>query len=99
MVDDEYRSVDFPFDPVDGEAHTGPFEFSTERRMDLGDYLTYITSWSAYQTAKEKGVEMLDEDTVKDFAAAWGGDRDEVKTVRYPIFLRIGKVRPAESDA
>ncbi|KAM0842306.1 hypothetical protein ACQ4PT_058440 [Festuca glaucescens] len=24
MVDDEYRSVDFPFDPVEGEAHTGP---------------------------------------------------------------------------
>ncbi|KAM0913265.1 hypothetical protein ACQ4PT_012270 [Festuca glaucescens] len=99
MVDDEYRSVDFPFDPVEGEEHTGPFEFSTDRRMDLGDYLTYITSWSAYQTAKEKGVEMLDDDTVKDFAAAWGGDREEVKTVRYPIFLRIGKVRPAESDA
>ncbi|EEE59267.1 hypothetical protein OsJ_11290 [Oryza sativa Japonica Group] len=84
---------DFPFDPVDGEAHTGPFEFSTERRMDLDGYLAYITSWSAYQTAKEKGVELLDEATVRGFADAWGGDRVEVKTVRYPIFLRIGKVR------
>jgi hypothetical protein len=93
MVDGEYRGVHFPFDPVDGEAHTGPFEFSTERRMDLDDYLTYITSWSAYQTAKDKGVELLDEATVRGFQAAWGGDR-EVKTVRYPIFLRIGKVRP-----
>ncbi|KQK04108.1 putative methyltransferase DDB_G0268948 [Brachypodium distachyon] len=97
MVDDEYRSVEFPFDPVDGEAHTGPFEFSTERRMDLDDYLTYISSWSAYQTAKDKGVELLDEATVREFAAAWGGDRGVVKTVRYPVFLRIGKVRP-ESD-
>ncbi|KAL6850366.1 hypothetical protein ACP4OV_020993 [Aristida adscensionis] len=93
MVDDEYRGVDFPFDPVDGEAGTGPLEFATERRMDLADYLAYITSWSAYQTAKEKGVELLDEATVQEFAAAWGGDGSEVKTVRYPIFLRIGKVR------
>lgn len=94
LVDDRYSGVDFPFDPVDGEAHTGPFEFSTERRMDLDGYLAYITSWSAYQTAKEKGVELLDEATVCGFADAWGGDRVEVKTVRYPIFLRIGKVRP-----
>ncbi|KAF8661802.1 hypothetical protein HU200_056757 [Digitaria exilis] len=93
MVDDEYRSADFPFVPVDGEAHTGPFEFSTERRMDLDDYLMYITSWSAYQTAKDKGVELLDEATVREFEEAWGGDTKEVKTVTYPIFLRIGKVR------
>ncbi|EMS45399.1 hypothetical protein TRIUR3_18109 [Triticum urartu] len=94
MVDDEYRSADFPFDPVDGETHTGPFEFSTQRRMDLDDYFTYIKSWSAYQTAKDNGVELLDAATVQEFADAWGGDREEVKTVRYPIFLRIGKVRP-----
>jgi SAM-dependent methyltransferase len=94
MVDDQYRGVQFPFDPVDGEAHTGPFEFSTQRRMNLDDYLMYITSWSAYQTAKDKGVELLDEATVRGFQAAWGSDREEVKTVRYPIFLRIGKVRP-----
>ncbi|KAG8052072.1 hypothetical protein GUJ93_ZPchr0001g29573 [Zizania palustris] len=94
MVDDRYNSVDFPFDPIDGETHTGPFEFSTERRMDLDDYLTYITSWSAYQTAKEKGIELLDEATVRVFDKAWGGDRAVVKTVRYPIFLRVGKVRP-----
>ncbi|XP_040376030.1 putative methyltransferase DDB_G0268948 [Oryza brachyantha] len=94
LVDDRYAGVDFLFDPVDGETHTGPFEFSTERRMDLDDYLTYITSWSAYQTAKEKGVELLDEATVRGFAEAWGGDRAVVKTVRYPVFLRIGKVRP-----
>ncbi|KAK3160701.1 hypothetical protein QOZ80_1BG0063170 [Eleusine coracana subsp. coracana] len=93
MVDDEYRNVEFPFDPVEEEEHTGPFEFSTERRMDLDDYLTYITSWSAYQTAKEKGVELLDEATVREFLVAWGGEREQVKTVRYPIFLRIGKVR------
>ena len=93
-IDDEYRSADFPFAPVAGETHTGPFEFSTARRMDLDDYFTYIKSWSAYQTAKDNGVELLDDETVREFADAWGGDREEVMTVRYPFFLRIGKVRP-----
>uniref|UniRef100_A0A0D9V059 Methyltransferase type 11 domain-containing protein n=1 Tax=Leersia perrieri TaxID=77586 RepID=A0A0D9V059_9ORYZ len=93
MVDDRYSGVEFPFDPVDGETHTGPFEFSTKRAMDLDAYLTYITSWSAYQTAKEKGVELLDEATVGEFVDAWGGDREVVRTVRYPVFLRIGKVQ------
>ncbi|KAJ1283534.1 hypothetical protein BS78_03G135700 [Paspalum vaginatum] len=94
MVDDEYRSAEFPFDPVEGQADTDPVEFSTKRQMDLDDYLMYITSWSAYQTAKDKGVELLDEATVHELERAWGGHRKEVKTVTYPIFLRIGKVRP-----
>ncbi|XP_038988855.1 putative methyltransferase DDB_G0268948 [Phoenix dactylifera] len=92
-VDDELRSIDFPFDPVEGEAHTGPFEFMEEREMDLETYLTYIRSWSAYQTAREKAVELLSDGVVTDLERAWGGDGKVVKLVRYPIFLRIGKVR------
>ncbi|XP_064994701.1 uncharacterized protein LOC135631168 isoform X2 [Musa acuminata AAA Group] len=93
MVDDEYRSLLFPYDPVDGEESTGPFEFAAERAMDMGTYLTYIRSWSAYQTAKERGVELLTDGMVSDLEKAWGGDGKAVKVVRFPIFLRIGKVR------
>nr|XP_018676477.1 PREDICTED: putative methyltransferase DDB_G0268948 isoform X2 [Musa acuminata subsp. malaccensis] len=93
MVDDEYRSMLFPYDPVDGEESTGPFEFAAERAMDMGTYLTYIRSWSAYQTAKERGVELLTDEMVSDLEKAWGGDGKAVKVVRFPIFLRIGKVR------
>ncbi|KAG1371435.1 putative methyltransferase [Cocos nucifera] len=92
-VDDEFRSIDFPFDPVEGEGHTGPFEFVEEREMDLEMYLTYIRSWSAYQTAREKGAELLSEGVVSDLEKAWGGDGKAVKVVRFPIFLRIGKAR------
>lgn len=77
---------------MQGEASTGPFEFVTEKKMDLNAFLTYIRSWSSYQTAKEKGVEMLPDQTVADFRKAWGSDGEEVKVVRFPIFLRIGKV-------
>lgn len=77
---------------MQGEASTGPFEFVTEKKMDLNAFLTYIKSWSAYQTAKAKAVEMLSDETVADFKKAWGSDGEEVKTVKFPIFLRMGKV-------
>ncbi|XP_020085899.1 putative methyltransferase DDB_G0268948 [Ananas comosus] len=93
LVDEEYRNVEFPVDPVQGEEGTGPFEFVSEREMDLGAYLTYIRSWSAYQTAQEKGVELLTESTVGDLVEAWGGNPEAVKVVKFPIFLRIGRVR------
>ncbi|KAF3327005.1 putative methyltransferase [Carex littledalei] len=91
-VDDRYRSLEFPFEPVQGEASIGPFEFLTEKKMDLNAFLTYIKSWSAYQTAKAKAVEMLPDETVADFKKAWGSDGEEVKTVKFPVFLRMGKV-------
>ncbi|CAN6443999.1 unnamed protein product [Victoria cruziana] len=90
IVDDEYRRIEFPFEPVDGEEHTGPFTFKATKHMDLQMYLTYIRSWSSYQTAHEQGVELLPEDVVKDFESAWAGN--DVRPVHYPVHLRIGRV-------
>lgn len=95
FVDEEYRSIDFPFEGVDGGIDTGPFEFVTEKMMDLDDLFTYIRSGSAYQTAKEKGVELLRKDMVEDFEKAWeieGGCDHHQRVVKFPLFLRIGKV-------
>ncbi|KAJ4978634.1 hypothetical protein NE237_009414 [Protea cynaroides] len=92
FVDYRYRTIDFPFEPVEGEDHTGPFQFEGTRSMDLESYFAYIRSWSAYQTARGKGVELLREDVVNDFERAWGGDRTSQKIVRFPIYLRIGRV-------
>lgn len=93
FVDAEYRSIDFPFEAIDGAADTGPFEFETEKIMDLQDYFMYIRSWSAYQTAKEKGVELLNKDVVDEFERAWNqSGSNGHKAVKFPVFLRIGKV-------
>lgn len=92
LVDDKYKSIEFPFEPIDGEDHTGPFVFKTERLMNLDDYFTYIKSWSAYQTAKEKGVELLSCDVVEDFEHAWNQDGNSEKLVVFPVHLRIGRV-------
>lgn len=95
LVDDGYRSVAFPFGPVDGLDHTGPFEFVAQKVMRLEHYLTYIRSWSAYNTAKEKGVELLSDEVVEKFKVAWNNNSGDVggeKVVKFPIYLRIGKV-------
>lgn len=93
LVEDDYRGIDFPFQPVDGVDHTGPFEFVSETVMDLDHYLSYIRSGSAYQTAKENGVELLGEDVVEKFKHAWGEDGQKV--AKFPVYLRIGRVGDA----
>ncbi|XP_010036343.2 putative methyltransferase DDB_G0268948 [Eucalyptus grandis] len=95
LVDSEYRGIDFPFEPVEGMEDTGPVRFVTERTMGVEDFLTYIRSWSGYQTAKEKGVELLSGDTVERFRRAWADDGEDKKVVKFPVFLKIGRVGSA----
>jgi SAM-dependent methyltransferase len=93
LVDGKYKGIDFPFEPVgNGANHTGPFEFTTERLMDLEGFFTYIRSWSAYQTAKDKGVELLSDDAVESFKRVWNEDGVDQKVVKSHVYLRIGKV-------
>ncbi|KAL3534554.1 hypothetical protein ACH5RR_003015 [Cinchona calisaya] len=92
VVHDKYRTIEFPFQPVDGLEHTGPFEFKMERLMDLDGFFTFIKSWSPYQTAKDKGIELLNEDVVQEFTRAWNEDGNPKKIATFPIYLRIGKV-------
>ncbi|WOH12487.1 hypothetical protein DCAR_0831991 [Daucus carota subsp. sativus] len=79
-VDNEYRSIDFPFEHVEGLDDTGPFQ-----------------SWSSYQTAKDKGVELLNDRVIEEFARAWNEDGTQSKTVVFPVHLRIGKVESLDS--
>ncbi|XP_021908562.1 putative methyltransferase DDB_G0268948, partial [Carica papaya] len=89
MVEDKYMNIDFPFEPVDGEDKTGPFEFLAEKPMGLDEFFTYLRSWSAYQTAKDVGVELLTDGVIEEFKRGSGRGK---KLVRFPVYLRIGKV-------
>ena len=48
VYEDMYESIEFPFFPVDGAKHTGPFRFMTDKLMSLDDFLAYAKSGSAY---------------------------------------------------
>ncbi|KAL1206845.1 hypothetical protein V5N11_001864 [Cardamine amara subsp. amara] len=97
LVEDGYRGIEFPFEKVEDddestESQSFPVRFVAEREMVLEEYVTYLRSSSAYQTAKEKGVELLTAEIEGEFADSWKEDGKEKKTVRYPIHLLIGKV-------
>ncbi|KAF5822429.1 hypothetical protein HanRHA438_Chr01g0026751 [Helianthus annuus] len=75
--------------------HTGPFEFETKQPMSLDVFLTYVRLWSAYQTAKDKGVELLSDGVIEEFRKAWKEDANVEKSVTYPVYLRIRKAGDA----
>lgn len=89
IVDDEYESLPFPFEPVSGHNQTGPFRFEAPKEMQVHDFLTYMGSMSVMQCARKQGVELLPESRKEDFRAAWG---DGIRTATFPIFMRIGGV-------
>ncbi|XP_075491460.1 uncharacterized protein LOC142529727 [Primulina tabacum] len=98
LVDLKYETIEFPFEAVDGLENNGPYRFNSEKLMDFEAFLTYLRSWSAYQIAKEKGVELLRDEVVEDFKRAWSEDGKMEKVVTFPIYLRIGKVGSSQIE-
>ncbi|KAH9649124.1 methyltransferase 11 domain-containing protein [Citrus sinensis] len=64
LLDNKYMSIDFPFEPVDRDDNTGPFD----------DYFMFIRLYSAYQTAKDKSSELLTNNVMEKFKFAWNED-------------------------
>ena len=84
MVDDRYRSLPFPFDPV----ATPPFEIRTE--WSQADLLGYLGTWSATRAyIKAKGIDPL-ADLGHRLAALWP-DPELKRTLRWPLHLRVGR--------
>ncbi|KAK9671251.1 hypothetical protein RND81_12G016700 [Saponaria officinalis] len=96
MVDNKYIDLEFPFGPVDGLDHTGPYGFEAQKMMGCEDFIVYIKSLSAYINAKEKNVELLTNEVLEKFKYAWNfgnkNNGNNQKLVKFPIYLRIGKV-------
>eukprot|EP00252_Welwitschia_mirabilis_P027204 TRINITY_DN926_c0_g1_i2.p1 TRINITY_DN926_c0_g1~~TRINITY_DN926_c0_g1_i2.p1 ORF type:complete len:257 (+),score=-13.67 TRINITY_DN926_c0_g1_i2:157-927(+) len=91
IVDDGYKHLPFPFSSCEESTTTGPFEFWGEQQMTYELFLSYLRSWSPYQTAKSKGVELIDSDRAARLLQAWGADTQSVKTIRFPIYLILGR--------
>lgn len=92
-VDEEYKTIEFPFETVDGEGPPVATELAAEKVMEFEDYLTYLRSWSAYQTAKDLGVELLNNGVIEELERAWNEDGEKgTKLAKFPIHLKIGKV-------
>jgi SAM-dependent methyltransferase len=85
MVDDRYRSLPFPFEPIAPPA----FEIRTEWTRD--DLLGYLGTWSATQAfMKANGIDPLVE-FARRLTPLWP-DAALIKTLRWPLHLRVGRI-------
>jgi SAM-dependent methyltransferase len=81
-----YRTIPFPFEAIEAP----PFSLTAE--WDLPRLLGYMNTWSALKRfVQAKGFNPL-ERLADDFRAAWG-DPATVRTVRWLLAMRVGRVR------
>jgi SAM-dependent methyltransferase len=85
LVDDEYRSLSFPFE----ELSTPAFAMTaTWRKREL---LGYISSWSATARCRDaEGIDPMRE--INDALTRVWPDADTPVEIRWPLFLRVGRV-------
>lgn len=87
-IDACYRTIPFPFDDI-----AAP-DFCCVAQWQMDQYLAYLRSWSAVQAfMRVRGHDPLS-DIAERLAAAWG-DAADVKSVRWPIHMRVGRLNPA----
>jgi SAM-dependent methyltransferase len=82
-VDEEYRTLPFPF------AEVAVPSLENEAHWDLGRLLQYVATWSACRRYREATgrdpIKMVQDE----LTAAWG-DPSQARRVRWPIFIRAG---------
>lgn len=83
LVDERYRTIDFPFARID----VPPFEFSFEWTAD--ELQGYISTWSSVQKYIMQNQSDPVEHLMADVRRLWGDGR---KKVSFPLFVRMGKV-------
>jgi len=86
-VDDGYRSLSFPFEEIDAPA--------LEIRLDwrLPDLVGYVGTWSAVWALEQAEGPGPLATFRRALEAAWGrGPATTVRTVRWPLVLRVGRV-------
>jgi len=87
-----YRTLPFPFEAVleNGKGGEGnPMETDMEKEVSLDEYLGWFRSSSAVTTAREKGVELLNESVLRRFREAWG-DENKTYNCKFRLHLLAG---------
>jgi hypothetical protein len=89
FVESRYETIPFPFERIPAPP------FYIEKPRSLDSFLGYVSTWSAVKEYREKrGGEPMKE-LGRELAPLWR-DKEE-RTVRWPLFLLLGKVdRPAK---
>ena len=83
LVDEEYKTIFFPF----SEIQTPPFSFSFY--WTLAEFQGYLNTWSSVQKYIEENNSNPVENLIAKIQPSWGLEKMEVK---FPLFLRLGKI-------
>ena len=84
FVDESYATVSFDFDPLPSK------NFQTELLWTLEQFTGYLGSWSAVQHYIAKHHASPIDLVAPQLQKAWRPG--EYKTVRFPVFLRLGRI-------
>lgn len=84
-VHDRYTTLPFPFEPIAAPE----LEMSAE--LNLAEMLAFLDTWSAAQRYFEERGTRATEEIAAELAAEWG-DPAHTREVRYPLFIRAGRV-------
>ncbi|XP_074276724.1 uncharacterized protein LOC141600391 [Silene latifolia] len=91
-VFDGYKTLSFPFGEVGLGKEGEPKEVGIPKTLSFKGFVRMLKSWSAVVTAKEKGVDLLNEGVVKEMEIAWGGP-ELVRLVVYKAHMLVGNVK------
>ncbi len=83
MVDEGYAGIDFPFEELP------PPELAITCEWGPGEFLGYVSTWSAVRNAREAGQGAMLDRFAGDLAERWGEDRRQVS---WPVALRLGRI-------
>lgn len=86
LIDDAYRSLDFPFSEIQPPA------FHIEVEWALPRLIAYLSTWSAVKRYRaERGEDPLPA-LMAELQPLWG-DPDAALHLQWPLFLRVGRPR------
>ena len=84
-IDEKYETLPFPFTELPAPG------FYMKAEWDLNDFTGYLHTWSATQRFQQKN-EQNPLDMVRRLLVKTWGDPQRRLTVRWPLYLRLGKI-------
>lgn len=84
-IDDAYQSIPFPFEEFSSSALEMQFSWSKEQLV------SYLNTWTGLKHYREKNAD-AEKDPLSNLVA-YLAQSDELIQIRFPIFLRIGKLK------
>lgn len=84
LVEEKYRSIPFPFNEIKSP------EFFIEAEWSLAQFSGYLSSWSSTRHYIQKNSKDPVPDFIETVRPLWKDD--ETKAIRFPVFLKLGKV-------